>query len=550
MIGKSTTKSILILIIIITSLSCVFTTQNSHPVPSGQGGGGVPTNEPQRRIEPVPPDQINSQTKTTKDEGKVEFVDALTDQSIVVQVTAKNEQTPISNIQVSFASNGTEILLIALDPNNIYVPLVKEIAYVDLRSNSNHHGSAKLAAPANQISLAAVLVLITFVEIDQTIQSWAAILNDLPKIDKWSNTTKEICINTDQLQKGEEAVLNTVFLSFGLAGKGIGNAFSEFSRTKFLVLDEKAAEGLGVLFENFFQEKTSESLESVIAKQSPYIVRWKIYTIKGVVPYFARPEGYCLEPLKTNDAQSILDWVKYGLEKHDRYAFTHLPISDRIGYTNYIEGGQDVSKQGFLNDISKRLPSSSPECDGYIFEDSYYKIWTHGWNPAWEMTEMCYIGCSQINPPYRSDISAFFFVNQNSEWKLQTVWLNDTELFSLGSSYRLNACDLPVASTAQSNGNIGPEVQSSCPGAPTQRIIKGNQGFVCTKNDSVALRQEPRRSADIILRLKQGAKFNVIGGASCSDGWSWWQVETQSGSVGWISEGGDAVDPYFICPIP
>jgi hypothetical protein len=91
---------------------------------------------------------------------------------------------------------------------------------------------------------------------------------------------------------------------------------------------------------------------------------------------------------------------------------------------------------------------------------------------------------------------------------------------------------------------------SSCPGAPPQRMTVTQRGFVCTKSDPVLLRSAPNRSANRLTDLRPGTGFLIIGGPSCANNWSWWQVELDSGVIGWIAEGGDAVDPYFICPLP
>jgi hypothetical protein len=91
---------------------------------------------------------------------------------------------------------------------------------------------------------------------------------------------------------------------------------------------------------------------------------------------------------------------------------------------------------------------------------------------------------------------------------------------------------------------------SSCPGAPPQRMIVNQRGYICTKSDSVRLRSDPKRSAGTLIQLKPGKQFTVIGGPACSDNWSWWNIRTDDGLTGWISEGGDEIDPYFICPLP
>jgi hypothetical protein len=94
-----------------------------------------------------------------------------------------------------------------------------------------------------------------------------------------------------------------------------------------------------------------------------------------------------------------------------------------------------------------------------------------------------------------------------------------------------------------------PAVVSSCPGAPTQRMVANQRGYVCTKEDAVKLRNAPKRSGSEITQLASGASFTVVGGPSCADNWSWWNVRLDNGTTGWVSEGGDQTDPYFICPL-
>lgn len=88
----------------------------------------------------------------------------------------------------------------------------------------------------------------------------------------------------------------------------------------------------------------------------------------------------------------------------------------------------------------------------------------------------------------------------------------------------------------------------SCPGAPVQRLRVGGKAYVCTKRDSVIMREGPARSYAEQRRLVPGADLKIIGGPSCANNWSWWEVETESGYTGWMAEGGDATDPYFLCP--
>lgn len=87
----------------------------------------------------------------------------------------------------------------------------------------------------------------------------------------------------------------------------------------------------------------------------------------------------------------------------------------------------------------------------------------------------------------------------------------------------------------------------SCPGAPEQRLRAGDSAYVCTQKDRLIMRDLPGNGSEI-MRLETGTRFSVIGGPNCTDGMSWWRIE-YSGMTGWVSEGGDSVDPYFICPL-
>jgi len=89
---------------------------------------------------------------------------------------------------------------------------------------------------------------------------------------------------------------------------------------------------------------------------------------------------------------------------------------------------------------------------------------------------------------------------------------------------------------------------SSWSGTPSQRIRVGDRARVCTAYHRLAVRAGPRRSSSEIARLEPGAYVTVVDGPAYADGWSWWKVRIDSGEVGWVAEGGDEVDPYFICP--
>ena len=91
---------------------------------------------------------------------------------------------------------------------------------------------------------------------------------------------------------------------------------------------------------------------------------------------------------------------------------------------------------------------------------------------------------------------------------------------------------------------------TNCPGASPSRIVPGRRASVCTKSDRVAVRDEPHAGGAELFRLDPGSILLVVGGPICADSSYWWEISLEGWeSEGWISEGGDAVDPYYICTV-
>ncbi len=88
-----------------------------------------------------------------------------------------------------------------------------------------------------------------------------------------------------------------------------------------------------------------------------------------------------------------------------------------------------------------------------------------------------------------------------------------------------------------------------CPGAPPQRVMIGEQASVCTQSEDLIVREEPGSDGKPLTGIEPGTDFMIIDGPSCANNWSWWKVELDSELEGWIAEGGDNLDPYFICPV-
>jgi hypothetical protein len=89
---------------------------------------------------------------------------------------------------------------------------------------------------------------------------------------------------------------------------------------------------------------------------------------------------------------------------------------------------------------------------------------------------------------------------------------------------------------------------STCPGAKPQRVKVGGKAVVCTKSDRIMIRATPEPSAALVRRLETGTSLSIVDGPECNDKSSWWKIETDDKISGWVREGSDEIDPYYICP--
>lgn len=165
-------------------------------------------------------------------------------------------------------------------------------------------------------------------------------------------------------------------------------------------------------------------------------------TPADAIPTDAAPTEPSLAPLDRRDRGSALRWLLYALEQRDLEAFRMLTAEEFQGYANYIEGGDPVSREKFLQDLEARLSSSQVTCTGYEGDDHYIRVWTTGWSPPWEMTQICYDGCNPLEPPYQSSEAGFFLYNLEGEWWLRVNYVNTPEKYYF-SPYTLTPCSQP-----------------------------------------------------------------------------------------------------------
>jgi Tol biopolymer transport system component len=85
----------------------------------------------------------------------------------------------------------------------------------------------------------------------------------------------------------------------------------------------------------------------------------------------------------------------------------------------------------------------------------------------------------------------------------------------------------------------------TCPGAPESRLIVGERGRV-TPGSPNRMRDQPTTAGADVGSIPGGARFHVLDGPVCADGYAWWQVD-YAGVVGWTVEG--AGNDYWVEPV-
>lgn len=261
------------------------------------------------------------------------------------------------------------------------------------------------------------------------------------------------------------------------------------------------------------------------------------------------PTVETIPPLDRTDRDSVLRWLAKAIATKDLSIFEKLAIGD-VDYVNYIEGGQGgVSRQKFLDDLTNRLPSG-PRCDSYAVDPGTktLQVWTSGWEPSWEMTEMCYVGCQAISPPYQSNIAAFFLRQQGSEWTIQTIWLNNQQIWKDVYQLTFTSCDTLLAPTFGSETPSPNATAFTCSGTQPTRLKVGSYASVSV-NPPLAnrVRSGPGKSNSIVDLIQPGKGMEILGGPICADGWVWWHIRTFDASIeGWTAEG-DA-QSYWLVP--
>ncbi len=481
-------------------------TQTSQPIATPFGDGYV----------------VNA---TTAVSGRATITDPITHQQREIIVRDVDTGKGIDNIQVIYVTDGTDHIVFAVDPSGQYLSTIYE------PENYGEATSPKLAS-LNQQGLATIVVTLTLLSSIQTVDDFLNLFTHSPRLEKWGWLYSDSCWTGAQMGQG-------ISVLFGVASIVGIPGFSEIGKY-FKVADEALLDMLRIS-----QLGAEWDIQQRLSQLNG-VLRLRVYN--APVP-IVQPIGWCLSPLESVSARSIVDWLNYSFEHGDMFPLERLVTRDELHYVNYIEGGQSVTRREFMMDMQERLPNK-PACDGYADNGRVLQVWTSNWKPPIAMTELCYIDCNSLSPPWESQTVAFlFYRTDNDSWTLETLWLNQPDEFSVADGKNLTGCDhVSEPSLLVSPTTMQTPPPLSCLGALPSRLVVDERAYVIPDPPIPnRVRSGPGRDYPVIGQAQPGATLNVLEGPFCADGWAWWKIQVEgSGLSGWTAEGDG--QEYWLAP--
>lgn len=529
------TLNFVVILSILLSLSCSWITPSIRGQQPSRDPSATPhrvdsTQVKSKEVTPTPSDDNFQATKITDASGRATVIDPAVNNSRDFLVKDSLTDTGIGNIELTYVSDGKDFLIFVFDPEGKYVPTIYD------SESLTSAGTPKLARVKEQ-GITEIVIVLTLLSAVQTVDDFIALFKHPPRLEKWGWFYEDTCWTGEQMGQVASVGLFGLTTFFGVPG------FDDIGQAVFKIADQALLDMLKVA------QMGAEYEGQQRLVQFNGILRWRVYHVPvGILPAIITPLGYCLDPLDATNTQSVVDWVNYALQYNEVMPLERLAATE-LGYVNYIEGGQGITRVGFLSDMEERLPGK-PVCEGYAEDDYQLQVWTSNWSPPLIMTELCYVGCNPIDPPWKSQIAAFLFYREKgNRWALSKVWLNEPSEYSNADGVGLIGCDHVSPPSLRVENNTPTSTPSeNCPGALPSRLKAGEYAYVIPEPPVPnRVRSGPGSEYDIVGEAQPGAAMSVLSGPRCSNGWSWWEVSVQgSGLRGWTAEG-DASE-YWLAP--
>ena len=141
----------------------------------------------------------------------------------------------------------------------------------------------------------------------------------------------------------------------------------------------------------------------------------------------------------------------------------------------------------------------------------------------------------------------FICVDNSSWWRVRTGGGEE----GWAPEYTANGYYLdPIQSTSPTAE--APISKSSSPlvcGELSSRLTLGKLARVAyTDGNDMRIRSHPGLSQSVVNEVPEGTQFTVLDGPRCADNITWWKVQTNGGSDGWMAEYSNGV--YLLEPYP
>lgn len=130
-------------------------------------------------------------------------------------------------------------------------------------------------------------------------------------------------------------------------------------------------------------------------------------------------------------------------------------------------------------------------------------------------------------------------------WQTPDPLVFNAGIVQIGTPQRIRSVDgiidIPPKTIFSQPDEAFVDLGYQCAGAIPSRLEVGIPGYV-NFDLGLAIRQAPRLDGPQLDTLNIGAQFTVVGGPECSGGLNWWEVELETGAIGWLAEG----SPYYL----
>lgn len=204
----------------------------------------------------------------------------------------------------------------------------------------------------------------------------------------------------------------------------------------------------------------------------------------------------------------------------------------------YLQATYNSTEYMLIVFLGAESRASNDECatiDYLNLEDQIDKLEDEGINNLYLCT-LTFFSDDVSSEDIAGDIAAFVREGQRQDCRENIAQIEDIE---------------PATNAVYKNiGNFmtGAPITSSlvlCPGTMPSRLNVGDTGYV-SYNLGLNFRTNPGNQSGEISRLFLGEAFTIIDGYECFNGLTWWQIELNDGTSGWVAEATE--DYYLLAP--